>query len=197
MQLSVSPNSRVLGIQGLVSRTVFASVCKTHTSVFLLLGHARETVSRHVSCRAPFRHVWAGTYGQRLHPQGRCALRHQRRWELCSHTTATVPSWCSTAAWHHHAALSRHSLLHRLAGCSSTPSRLSSCPGPGASRRCGSPFFLEYVLHATSFPSFSLTAGWVFPRGDTGSLQGTHFVPGPRFIVYFLNLGCLVDSRRR
>ena len=73
----------------------------------------------------------------------------------------------------------RAPLLHRLAGCSSTSSRLSPCPGPAASRRCGSPFFLKYVLCSTSFPTSSLAAGWVSSRGDTWSLQCTHFVPRP------------------
>ena len=140
---------------------------KTHTSVFLFLGHVRETVSRHVSCRAPLRHIWAGTHGQRPHPQGR--LR-------------TTPSAASGVVLPHY-------------GYGAVPPR--PCRGPAASRRCGSPFFLKYILHATSKLTSSLAAGWVFSRGDAGSLQGTHFVLALHFIVFHHIRGCLVGSRRR
>ena len=67
---SVSPNSKILGFGVLFQERLPIGLKETHTSVFVFLGDARETVSRHVSCRAPLRHIWAGTYGQRVCHQG-------------------------------------------------------------------------------------------------------------------------------
>ena len=62
-------------------------------------------------------------------------------------------------------------------------SRLSPYPGSAASRRCGSPFFLKYVVYASSLRACSLAAGWVFPRGDTVSLRFPLTVCRLRFFV--------------
>ena len=186
---SISKNSRIFGFEVLFRERLPMGQKETHTSVSLFLGHARETVSRHVSCRTPLRHLWAGTYGQRLHPQGRLRTTPSAASGGCA---PTLRLRCRLGVFPPQRGTT--TLFHRLAGCSSTSSRLSPCPGPADGRRCGSPFFLKYVLCVTSFPTSSLAAGWVFLRGDTGSLQGTHLKPGPRFIVFFLFQGCLVES---
>ena len=76
---SVSPNSRILGFGVLFRERVPIGLKETHTSVFHFVGQGREIVCRHVSCRTPLRHIWAGTYGQRLHVQGLLCATLSRR----------------------------------------------------------------------------------------------------------------------
>ena len=60
--------------------------------------------------------------------------------------TPTLRLLC--AAWHHHAALSGHTLLSSISRPLLMSSRLSPCPRPTARQR--SPFFRMYVVFATS-----------------------------------------------
>ena len=53
------------------------------------------------------------------------------------------------------------------------------------------------MLYTTSPPTWSLAAGRVFSRGDTGSPRGSHFLFGLRLIAFFLVQRCLADARRR
>ena len=93
--LTVSPNSRVSGFQGLVSRTV-SSLCENPTRVFSSSWGTREKQSYDLF---PVTHH-SGIFGPVHTGSGYilkvcCAPRHQRRRELCSHTTASVPFRCA------------------------------------------------------------------------------------------------------
>ena len=61
--------------------------------------------------------MWSGTYGQQLHRQGLlCTTPSAAPGVRLPHYGYGAVQVCSTAAWHHHAAISGHPLPRRLAG---------------------------------------------------------------------------------